>query len=54
MLYFEFDPVSTKGATPRTNFYWDHGSLEKGTEMKESLGNCETFLSISHSTDHFL
>lgn len=54
MLYFEYDALSTKGAIPRTNFYWDHGSLEKGVEVKESLDNCENFLSILHSTDHFL
>lgn len=54
MLYFDFDLLSTKEATLRTNFYWDRGSLEKGTKMKDSLDSCETFLSISHSTDCLL
>jgi len=54
MLHFEYDLRSTTEAILRTNFFWDHGSLETGTEMKESLDNRENFLSILHLTDHFL
>lgn len=53
-LYLEFDPLSANGATSRKTFCGDHGSLEKGTKIIESLDKCETFLRISQSTHWFL